>query len=200
MNVETRIKFFTPFDFLNRYLNPIDTIVLDLDNTLIYSRSPSEKPKGISSPKRIRYFSTLGYDVAMRPGLIPFLNFIKKRFSKIIVWSAGTRKYVNCIVDNIFEKVGYRPDAILAREDCVQLKENQVYTKPLYKIVEMGHAKSLDNVVLLDDLATNFAPNPSNGIHIPSFEGDEDNSLIKLMDWFNSRQNITIEDLKEFKF
>ena len=200
MSVEARIKFFTPFDFLNRYLNPIDTIVLDLDNTLIYSRSPSEKPKGVASPKRIRYFSALGYDVAMRPGLVAFLNFIRKRFNKVIVWSAGTEKYVNSIVDNIFSKVGYRPDAILSRGDCVQMKEEQVYTKPLYKLVEMGYVKSLDNVVLLDDLATNFAPNPSNGIHIPSFEGSEDNHLIKLMDWLNSRPNVTVDEIKLFKF
>ena len=197
---EARIKFFTPLDFLNRYLNPINTIVLDLDNTLIYSRSPSEKPKGIASPKRIRYFSTLGYDVAMRPGLIAFLNFIRKRFTKVIVWSAGTRKYVNSIVENIFSKAGYMPDAVLTRDDCEQLKEEQVYTKPLYKLVEMGHVKSLDDVVLVDDLATNFAPNPSNGIHIPAFEGNEDNYLVKLMDWFSNRKNATIEDLKNLIF
>lgn len=190
------ITIFTPYAFSTKKPSMIvDTIVLDMDQTLIYSRSAHEKPKAMTSPNRISSFQACGYDVAERPGLVPFLRELRRSFSNVIVWSAGERTYVESIISHIFNKAGYQPTLIWARENCVQVGSS--YTKPLYKLVESGHITNIAQAILIDDLPLSHSPNVDNGVLIPEFEGRDDDCLLVLTRWIKTNKTITLDSVAE---
>ena len=131
------------------------SLVLSLDETLVYFKS-----NNIINNKCL---------IQLRPGLIEFLKNIKPYY-EIIIFSNGNRKYSDLIIDSINEKykcIDYR----LYQENCVIINDD--FVKDLSKI-----GRSLDKIIIIDNLPQNYRLQNQNGINIKSFYGDNPNDKV----------------------
>jgi TFIIF-interacting CTD phosphatase-like protein len=87
------------------------------------------------------------------------------------VFTAGTQKYAISVVSRLADR-GHVTD-ILSRE---HVTTNPVVTKDLSRT-----GRSLERILLVDNLGDNFILQPSNGILIPTWEGDPSDSALKLL-------------------
>lgn len=129
-------------------MNLVDSIVFDLDKTLIYTSSSSvaelyrsgilQDPKFFPAQKRIYYFDlpssrpgksdrvqvegVTSMWGTLRPYAREFLEFCFKRFKRVIVFTAGTADYAIPICDVLFRGIS-KPYMIWARGHCLRVKE-----------------------------------------------------------------------------
>ena len=128
------------------------TLVLDLDETLINFRIKSTKEGTLRA----------------RPFLFGFLEEMG-HYYELIVWTSATKTYANTLLDAIesektyFDYVFYREHAIIIGDDFV---------KDLNRI-----GRSLDKVIIVDDMPQNFRLQRQNGITIKPFLGDDNNDM-----------------------
>jgi TFIIF-interacting CTD phosphatase-like protein len=191
-------------------------IVLDLDETLIHTYVKKEI---IDSSKGYNY---LDQNVAMRgrlyrldsgngelsdlwslkrPGTDMFIRYVMNNFGMVIVWSAGTKEYVERIVEWIFGSMGYYPDKVYSRDYCDVIPSGTLkgsYVKPITKLCNEPDLKgriSLSNILFVDDNTTSTSYNPANAITIPKFHPDpsmktmlleDDDALYKIIAWLES--------------
>lgn len=133
-------------------MTAVDSIVFDLDKTLIFTSSaPLSKLVGsgvmedsrfIEAQSRIYYF-----DLPGKPGRISvgewegdtvsrmwgvirpygkkFLKYCFKRFKRVIVWTAGTAEYAVAICNALFRGI-HKPYMIWSRGHCVRISESAV--------------------------------------------------------------------------
>lgn len=170
-------------------------IVLDLDHTLLCTfedQSPDTlqklgiftNPKLLDVRKRSYHFQLedLGSPGSgvnyirwgiMRPYTKEFLLFCSTYFKEVIVWSAGMRQYVEAVVDEIFKDL--TQPRIFTRDHIEII--NQETIKDLTKVYN-GVATER-NTFILDDIVSNFARNPGNGILIPEYNPAATISSIK---------------------
>ena len=130
-------------------------MVLDIDETITHTL---KLPMG-------DYF-------LVRPGVIDFLQEMKKYF-EIIIFTSSPKNYADNILDKIdinnelFKFRLYRRHAIYENGDCVK------------KLSMIG--RDLKKIVFVDNLKSNAKYNPDNLYHIKSWYSDiEDDELIKL--------------------
>lgn len=190
-------------------------IVLDLDETLVHTMDSYESliklnilcdPGCYDIKKRTILLRTVdcvhkkGTGVIenmwsiKRPYLEVFLRFCFEYFEYVIVWSAGVRRYVRAIVENIFKDIGI-PHIVYSREKCDSNKNVSNY-KPLNKLLKENRDylknMSLENTFVIDDRSSTFIENVENGILIPEYCPEantdeirkEDTALLQLMKWF----------------
>ena len=137
------------------------TLVLDLDETLIYFNF-------------ININKNLG-KVRLRPGLLNFLEIIKE-FYEIIVFTSSTKDYADIILNAIENKGNSKFfDGRLYREHNLQLE--QKFYKDLSRI-----GRNLTKTLIVDNFNHTFKFQKENGILISSFYGEnkEDKALIEL--------------------
>lgn len=129
----------------------VDSIVFDLDKTLIYTFTSSAKemyrsgiledPNFFAASARIYAFdlpnnpnpspqsqkpdSISSMWGSMRPRAREFLRFCFKRFKRVIVFTAGTAEYAVAISKVLFQGIG-RPYMIWSRGHCIQVGEKAV--------------------------------------------------------------------------
>ena len=156
------------------YLPPISnyykyTLVLDLDETLIYFQRDNTLYDDNFYPdtnnKNIIIF---------RPGLIEFLQKMKPLY-ELVLFSFGTKEYVNHILNIIekkekfFEYVLYRNHATFEKGD---------YVKNLELL-----GRDLKRIIIVDNIPHVFKLQKSNGICIKSFYGDviSERNTLKLL-------------------
>ena len=126
------------------------TLILDLDETIISFKIKSTK-EGV---------------LRARPFLFGFLEEMS-HYYELIVWTSATEAYANSLIDAIefekqyFDYVFYREHAIIIEEDFV---------KDLNRV-----GRSLDRVIIVDDMPQNFRLQKQNGITIKPFLGDDFN-------------------------
>ena len=144
----------------------VDSIVFDLDKTLIYTASSSvkelhrsgilEDSKFFPAQKRVYYFDLPSSHPSkdgiktpdgvtsmwgtMRPHAREFLEFCFKRFKRVIVFTAGTADYAIPICDVLFRGIS-KPYMIWARGHCVQIKERASAVDQ--RLVDLGFYPSL---------------------------------------------------------
>jgi len=131
-------------------------IILDIDHTIIHSIDIKGKmfisthPIGNSfviQNDRFRYM------VFKRPYLSQFISFCFSHFDGVIFWSAGTRDYVHCILDNILEH-NQVPMLVLTREDTVKIdggiKKDMATLDRLLAHLRVSYPES--TVVFVDDI------------------------------------------------
>lgn len=193
-------------------------ILLDLDETLVHTSenyhnldplldeflSSNTKPYIIDAP-------FINEDIIVngrmwgstRPYLEDFLIYCFHKFDKVIVWSAGTSRYVKETVKHVFSRVR-SPHYVFTRRDCLKVKTGGV-TKPIEHLAKNNPTLGLDltNTLLIDDQVSNFEHNPNNGIAIPEYlpdfsvpkdkkskgtilKHDTDDNLLRLITWFDS--------------
>lgn len=148
-------------------------VILDLDNTLIYSISQDKLPKKKTHLHDMKYHKMDDdYFVFERPGLQPFLDWLFKNFN-VTIWSAASPEYVDFIVKNIIEKNGRNIEYVLNSDNC---EESQ-------KVYGDKHIKNLNmlwdfydiygygpyNTLIIDDLKMVCKIQPNNSIQIKSF-------------------------------
>lgn len=169
------------------------TLVLDIDNTLVYSST--KELEHFDHQLSIHYNGkTQNIWVVERPGLKEFLSLVEKYY-EIVLFTAGIRQYGIKVMKQIDtnKKVSY----FLDRRFCTFLgrnsKDQEVFAKD---VGILGREES--EVVLVDDREYSFALNSECGILVPSFDGDlNDECLKKLGSFLVSCSNLN--DLRQRK-
>lgn len=212
----------TPFTNMN--------VVLDLDETLIHSQEEINslinlgllsKPEFLEVRQRLYVLKFPNSKENMwgitRPYSEDFLAFCFSYFKRVIVWSAGTRDYVDLVVKHLFANVGRQPDLVYSRQECIMTKDKKLgitTCKPLTKLMEQEKWLDLtpENTLFLDDNQQTFSKNVENAIHIPRYlitnKGKsgagkgrvsvfvEDNRLKELMDWLMKPETYKTKDIR----
>ena len=134
------------------------TLVLDLDETLVYFKIKSSK----------------GGTLRARPYLFGFLEEMG-HYYELIIWTSATEAYANSLIDAVeyekkyFDYVLYREHAIIVEDDFI---------KDLTRI-----GRGLDRIIIIDDMPQNFRLQKENGITIKPFLGNnlDDSALYDLV-------------------
>ena len=202
------------------------TLVFDLDEALIHSdfdssilrnlrnKKPSTFNKLISDGKIFKS-STRRMDdsscfvwAIKRPNLDHFLNWCNKNVGRLIIWSAGSKDYVESMVDYIFHNKQY-PYKILTYNDIIHFEQSDSECiKPLQHLFETDDKIIPQTTLIVDDLKHNFIfTNKRNGIEIPRFGPDiddvvsgeafKDNCLENLREWLMNIEQI--ENLNDIR-
>ena len=109
-----------------------------------------------------------------RPYLQEFISYCIENFKNVYIWSAGTKKYVEKIVEHIFPRLDYHPPIILDYNDTIYNEEENIVTKPLQMVYNKSNGEADEtNTFSLDDREDTFSENPRNGILIPRFAFDD---------------------------
>lgn len=184
----------------NKKLN----VIIDIDNTIIHALYVSEwneiKEKQSKLADFIRnHFQYVYMDddfvVFLRPGYEEFLTFLFSNFN-VAVWSAGTRSYVDWIVEHlVLKKPIQREDSIEyvtrpgAKLDFVYCSQHCKISKKTYKngcqkdlkliwydpiLGKVGYRET--NTIIIDDLKDNVYSQGANSIHIPAFSVDKEDA------------------------
>lgn len=153
-------------------------IVLDIDETLVYSTGQTDRLPEATPDFHIEE----SRPVYKRPGLDEFLQFCLDRF-KVAVWSQSTIDYVNQIVDSLFTD-RTQLKFVWGFDRCTFVTNpamRQYYwVKDLRKVRRRGFR--LQNVVAIDDSARKYERSYSNVIRVRKFKGDRtDDELFWLM-------------------
>lgn len=75
-----------------------DTIILDLDHTLLHAVDPCDLPRDM---KDYASFRIPGSFVFLRPHLFAFLEYCFGKYKKVILWSMGSRSYVESVLTEL---------------------------------------------------------------------------------------------------
>jgi hypothetical protein len=197
-------------------------IVLDLDETLVHTFEPDEK-KSLTDDQLLQLRSRI-YEIEIleanttkeesrsviwgvkRPSLKLFLIFCHVYFKVIGIWSAGTPRYVEKIVDQIFKDT-FPPHVIFDRNKTI-ITEDNIVVKPLEEMLKEEHLEkmgmSLRNTFIIDDRRVTFSENEFNGIKIPAYSPranfselmSDDPALKQLLFWFLNDEVMNVRDVK----
>lgn len=128
------------------------TVVLDLDETLIYAR---EGP------------------LYARPGIEAFFDFLGQH-CEVVVWTAGVRAYAQAVIRNIDPK-GYISHCIYRHEKWFSGQPG--YSKDLSLV-----GRNLDEMVIIENTPDCVRGYEENGILVTDYEGgeDEDHTLFAI--------------------
>ena len=153
-------KYFKPLPapYLTSPPNKPYTLVLDLDETLVYFKIKSNK----------------GGTLRARPYLFGFLEEMG-HYYELIIWTSATEKYANSLIDAIeYEKKYF--DYVLYREHSIIVGDD--FVKDLTRI-----GRDLGRIIIIDDMPQNFRFQKDNGITIKPFFGDDldDSALYELV-------------------
>ena len=168
-------------------------IILDLDNTLINSLTPTEVKKMARS--KFRKFESVdmdkSYKVFLRPGLQDFLDFLFENFN-VSVWTAASKEYASFIIDEIIlnrAKYGDKRklDVILFSYHCdFASKYKKCIKSPvmLWEIFRMYHPSK---TYLIDDLPEIHKKYPQHVIKADYFDvtksgSENDDFLYRIKD------------------
>lgn len=171
-------------------------VILDLDNTLIFSYKKEKKFSFklndfyITNEELPHDFKCINkYHTLKRPHLHEFLEFTQKHFD-IAVWTAAGVDYAKEICENI----GINDKILFLNhsEHCnivVKTMSSSIYVKDLNTLSDKYY---LNKVLIIDDLAESARNNTNNLIHINPFYGDlADTELLKLIKYLDSIKHHT---------
>jgi hypothetical protein len=140
-----------------RKLTRNTTVFIDLDHTLINSSL-------IKSTTTNEYFENGEYYTYIRPYAIEFLKFVFERCKRIVIWSAGTKGYVERIRDELCKRADIPRASIIAiyRELFNTTNKNVLRWIEEYDLVGMISPK---DVLFIDDVPENIFGIPYNKIY-----------------------------------
>ena len=158
-------------------------VIFDLDETLVHTNKNQQIDSLLDHYIPIKsklYVVNTVYDVQddhvkitnmwglTRPYFSELINFCFNRFDKVIVWSAGTERYVRDVVKKTFSKIG-NPDFIFTRKDLLSTEEGD--TKSILYLAKQNPMLGLNlkNTIVIDDKEYNFLENKDNGVLIPEY-------------------------------
>lgn len=96
-----------------------DTIILDLDHTLIHAvpYGYNQASPNIQSFSEVEIWRTPNYLVYVRPHCQSFLNYCFGHYNKVILWSMGSRPYVERILQEMFQHYGVTFHEVYTRNE-----------------------------------------------------------------------------------
>ncbi|KAK8897907.1 hypothetical protein M9Y10_000138 [Tritrichomonas musculus] len=161
-------------------LNRKPTIVLDLDETIVYTTSipPVDLHNSFFTikVKRRKYY------VQTRPYLKSFLEKASKLFN-ICVFTASEQIYADKIIDEILPNV--KSTSRFYRDSCMCMNG--------YFVKNLSMVKSpLNQVLIVDDMPGSALINPKNLIKIKPWYGDKDDQALKFLT--TVLENIAFDD------
>ncbi|ANQ08805.1 Nif-like protein [Plasmodium coatneyi] len=161
--------------YRKRKICPSMTLVLDLDETLIYCT----KKKKFSHQKEVdvlingRYFSLY---VCKRPYIDLFFSILNPYF-EIVIFTTSIKSYADTVL-NIID-VDHYIDKKFYREDCFEVSQ-KIYIKNLQCI-----KKEISKMVLIDDSNVSGLKYPENYFPIKKWQGDlNDTELLDIIPFF----------------
>ena len=170
-----------------------NTLVLDLDETLVYVSDKKNEYLGLQQIPFSYYIfdesekfikencKKLGITkiqkstsfITIRPNFNTFINFAKKFFEEIVIFTSSLYSYAEEIIKIIDKKKII--SKIYSRKDCSFY--NDVFYKDLNKVKD-----DLSHIIIIDNYPESFLLQYNNGLPIPSFIGNSnDKELLKLM-------------------
>lgn len=156
-----------------------NTLLLDLDETLIYVTHIQSKVAKETSGKKLEiiYNGELRYIYCiLRPFLHSFLKMLSAKY-EIIIFTSASPPYAQCICEYIDKKHQYI-SYILSEANCIKLEGLSI------KELKVIKNRELSQMIIIDNSIISFSSNLENGIFIPSFKGEkEDTELKTLMDF-----------------
>lgn len=178
-------------------------VVLDLDNTLIYSiefhKLKKQTPEWLANYKY--HVMDEDYVVCERPGLKEFLDWLFDNFN-VMIWSAASPDYVDFIAKKIVGKRGH-VEHIYNSEQCDE--SEKIYKKCIKTLRMIWNEKDVPgygpyNTLIIDDLKHVTKPQPHNSIAIKRFVANKNNvndselenvkeKLINIKERFESTKN-----------
>jgi TFIIF-interacting CTD phosphatase-like protein len=158
-----------------KYTGHKKLLILDLDNTLIYTADKCQ-----DGAHDILIIDDHKFYVKKRPYLIQFIEYIFDNFT-VAIWSAGNRIYVEPIVDFIFGDYKQFIHFIYSKEDCIRelYNEREIFLKPIDNILSYEPFE----IIILDDNDQTFIKNINNAIKISAWYGNENDT--KLLECIN---------------
>jgi TFIIF-interacting CTD phosphatase-like protein len=174
------------------YQSSKKNLLLDLDNTLIFSLETNKIKKGTNSwlTKFKNYKMDDQFVVNERPHLQDFLKWAFDNFN-VSIWSAGSREYVKFIVDKVVLKK-YKDRKLRYIFDSETCEESEkIYNQPkkidyLWKYLKLTEFNK-SNTYIVDDLDEVIDGNEGNSIRIKKFiaskktSDGQDRELIRIM-------------------
>jgi TFIIF-interacting CTD phosphatase-like protein len=177
------------------------TLVLDLDETLVYSYYTKDNPNGHSDYSFVCNDGTK-ISVIYRPHLTNFIKYAKSNFN-IIVWTSATKDYAQQVIDHLFGKgtplitgndhnKGYflrhfhlddftnmpkqlnlmiKATTYWKKVDLNSLVDKRLDVKPLRKIVKQ-YDVDIRDIIAIDNDPYKFYNSYGNYWFIPDFNGD----------------------------
>ena len=124
-----------------------------------------------------------------------FLKELKNLY-EIILFTAGTQEYADPIL-NIIEKNETFFEKRLYRQHCIII--GNLFVKDLSML-----GRSLNNVIIVDNMPQNFRLQKENGIFIRSFCGDNNDTALRdllpiLIGIGNNKENDVRKELEKMK-
>ncbi|SOV11703.1 NLI interacting factor-like phosphatase, putative [Plasmodium sp. gorilla clade G2] len=177
--------------YRKRRICPTMTLVLDLDETLIYCT----KKKKYHYQKEVDVLINGKYlplYVCKRPYIDLFFSSLYP-FYEIIIFTTAIKSYADTVL-NIID-VDHYIDKKFYREDCYEMNE-KLYIKNLTNI-----KKELSKIILIDDSNISGFQYPDNFFPIKKWQGDlNDTELLHLIPFFlNLRKVKDIRSLFSFR-
>ena len=188
INSEKQNKYLLPKIKNHKY-----TLVLDLDETLVYSQrnfyyklknNTNSYNNKINIPKKT---------VILRPGLHEFLHDMKLLY-ELVVFSAGTPDYVDPIIE-LIEKEEKFFDYVLYRQH-IMIDEDGDSIKNLNLL-----GRDLKNIIIIDDIQKYFKLQKENGICIRPFCGNvlSDRKTLKTLNNILQKIRFDADETKDIR-
>jgi FMN phosphatase YigB (HAD superfamily) len=167
------------------------TVLLDLDNTLISAEAMEEFPfkkKGIQE-KAIQFaiHDMDGYYIVFeRPHVQEFLDWLFSEYN-VGVWTAASKDYALFIIEKIVlaDRPERKLDFIFFSYHCDVSKKHYSTSKKLQLLFDQFKLYKPNSTIIIDDLPEVFKCQPKQAIPIYPFEilkenSENDNELIQL--------------------
>ncbi|VWU51781.1 NLI interacting factor-like phosphatase, putative [Hepatocystis sp. ex Piliocolobus tephrosceles] len=161
--------------YRKRRICPAMTLVIDLDETLIYctKKKKFEHQKEVDVLINGKYCSLY---VCKRPHIDFFFSVLYPYF-EIIIFTTSIKSYADTVL-NIID-VDHYIDKKFYREDCFEINQ-KVYIKNLLTI-----KKEISKMILVDDSNISGAKYPDNFFQIKRWKGDlNDTELLDIIPFF----------------
>jgi CTD small phosphatase-like protein 2 len=172
-------------------VEPRKTLVLDLDETLIHSCRPQDRPDITISLKSSS--SASGYDkiaVKYRPFLHQFLRTMSEHY-EIVIFTASVHEYAKAIMDQVDPYQQWYTE-LISRQSCMETKHGFSI-----KDLRILGNRNLKDIIIVDNWVHSFGFQLENGVPILEFVGDETDQELKYMTDYLIKA-AQAEDVREF--
>jgi len=171
-------------------------IILDLDQTLIYSEFTKDFKKSSKTDKFVHKKLDSDYITFERPYLQVFLDYIFKKYN-VAIWTAANKSYAVAIINKfILVKPGRKLDFVFYSDHCDMSKKQKRGLKGLSILWEYFAIRGYneENTFIVDDNNEVNRIQKKNCYHIPPFDynksgSENDVELLRLIQ--------TIKDLNQ---
>ena len=167
---------------------PRKNIILDLDQTLIYSEFTKDFKKSPKTDKFVHKKLDKDYITFERPHLQVFLDYIFKKYN-VAIWTAANKSYAVAIINKfILIKPGRKLDFVFYSDHCDLSKQQKRGLKGLTMLWEYFKMRGYteNNTFIVDDNNEVNRIQKKNCYHIPAFDynkrgSENDTELLRLM-------------------